>query len=75
MTFRCYGEAYTASFMAVFPAIYELEAVNLVAIRYLVPTNSVGIVILVNMDNAAFATALSSGRAMDATLGACAREI
>ena len=62
--------------MAAFPAIHELEAVNLlVALRYLVPTNSAGIVVLVNTDNAASATALSSGRTVDAALGACAREI
>ena len=62
--------------MAAFLAIHELEAVNLlVAVRHLVPTNSAGIVVLVNTDNAASAAALSSGRAVDATFGACVREI
>ena len=75
-TYRCYCEAYTAAFMATFPAIHELEAVNLlVAIRHLVPTNLAGIVLLVNTDNAASAAALSSGGAVDGNLGACAREI
>ena len=62
--------------MAAFPAIHELDAFNLlVAVRHLVPTNSVGIVVLVNSDNAASAAALSSGRTVEATLEACAREI
>ena len=57
--------------MAAFPAIHELEVINLlVALRHLVPTSAVGIVGLVNMDNAASATALSLGRAVDPTLGA-----
>ena len=62
--------------MAAFPVIEELEAVNLlVAVRHLVPTNSVGIVVLVSTDNAASAAALSSGHSVDPTLGACAREL
>ena len=62
--------------MAAFPAIHELEAINLlVAVRNLVPSNSAGIVVLINTDNAASAAALSWGRATDATLGACVREI
>ena len=57
-------------------AIHELEAFNLLlAVRSLVPSNSAGIVVIVNTDNAASAAALSSGRATDATLGVCAREI
>ena len=37
--------------------------------------NSVGIVVLVNTNNAASAAALSSGRTVDPTLGACAKEL
>ena len=40
-----------------------------------IPTNSAGIVVLVNTDNATSTTALSLGRGVDATLGAYAREI
>ena len=54
--------------MVAFLAIHELEAINL-----LVAINSAGIVVLVNTDNAASAAALSSGRAVDPTLGACVR--
>ena len=62
--------------MAAFPTIHELEAINLlVTMRRLVTTNSAGIMVLVNIDNATSAATLSSGRAVYPTLGACAIEI
>ena len=62
--------------MAAFPAIHEIEAINiLISVRHLVPTNSAGIMVLVNTDNAASAATLSSGCTVDPTLGACTREL
>ena len=73
---RYFTEVYSPKFMAAFHAIHELEAINLlVAVRNLVPDNCAGIVVLVNTDNAASAATVSTGRAVDPTLCACAREL
>ena len=67
----CFTGVYSPAFMVAFPALHELEAINLlIAVRHLVLTNSVGIVMLVNTENAASAAALSSGRAVD-PMGLC----
>lgn len=73
----CYTWTYTDAHKIRFPAIHQMEAVNiLVAYRTLAhqhtddPTS-----VLILTDNSSSSTALMTGRTKDPILGACAREL
>ena len=73
---RYFRERYKDAFTSRYPAIHELEALNLIAaVRHLGPDAAEGATVIVNTDNAASAAALESGRATDPTLAACSREM